>query len=87
MENTTIIGIAASVFTGISLLPQLLKLGKEKKASDISMMMLGTLFTGLILWCWYGFRMKDWVIICANAFSLILNGWIVLLNIYYKKKE
>lgn len=40
MENTTIIGIVASIFTGISLLPQLLKLAKEKKASDISMLML-----------------------------------------------
>ena len=87
MDNTTIIGIAASTFTGISLLPQLLKIVKEKKASDISMLMLGTLFTGLLLWCWYGFRLNDWIIICANSLSLFLNAWIVLLNIYYKKRE
>ena len=87
MDNTTIIGIAASTFTGMFLLPQVLKLVKEKKSSDISMRMLGTLFAGLILWCWYGIRLNDWVIICANAVSLILNAWIVLLNMRYKEKE
>ena len=87
MSITTIIGIGASVFTGISLLPQLVKLIKEKKASDISMLMLGTLFTGLALWIWYGFRINDWVLILANSVSLVLNTLIVLLNLYHKKKS
>lgn len=87
MSNTTIIGLAASVFTGISLLPQLLKLIKEKKSSDISMLMLATLFAGLVLWIWYGVRLNDWVIIGANIVSSFLNGAIVILNMAYKKKE
>jgi len=75
----------ASIFTGISLLPQLLKLVKEKKASDISMLMLATLFTGLALWIWYGFRINDWIIIFANSVSLIINFLIVIINFRYKK--
>jgi MtN3 and saliva related transmembrane protein len=75
----------ASIFTGISLLPQLLKLIKEKKASDISMWMLATLFTGLALWIWYGFRINDWIIIFANSVSLILNLLIVFINFQYKR--
>jgi MtN3 and saliva related transmembrane protein len=75
----------ASVFTGISLLPQLIKLVKEKKPSDISMWMLATLFTGLALWIWYGFRISDWIIVFANSFSLILNLLIVIINFHYKK--
>ena len=85
MNITTVIGIVASVFTGISLLPQLLKLIKEKKASDISMLMLATLFTGLALWIWYGFRINDWIIIFANSVSLIINFLIVIINFRYKK--
>ena len=85
MQATTVIGIVASVFTGVSLLPQLVKLVKEKKASDISMVMLATLFTGLALWVWYGVRIKDWVIVCANTVSLLMNGAILVLNVYYKK--
>lgn len=38
MNITTIIGILASFFTAISLLPQLIKLLKEKRSSDISML-------------------------------------------------
>ena len=85
LNSTTIIGIVASIFTGISLLPQLLKLTKEKKASDISMWMLATLFTGLALWIWYGFRINDWIIIFANSVSLVLNLLIVVINFRYKK--
>lgn len=87
MNSTTIIGIVASAFTGISLLPQLIKLIREKKASDISMLMLITLLTGLGLWIWYGFRINDWVIIGANALSLGLNSAIILLNLKYKEKK
>ena len=85
--SATVIGIIASVFTGISLLPQLIKLLKEKQSSDISMVMLGTLFTGLALWIWYGIKIEDYIIIIANGVSLSLNAWIVLLNFYYKKRE
>jgi len=85
LNSTTIIGIVASIFTGISLLPQLLKLIKEKRASDISMLMLATLFTGLALWIWYGFRINDWIIIFANSVSLIINFLIVIINFRYKK--
>src|SRR4051812_22034906 len=87
MTTTTIIGIVASVFTGISLFPQLVKLVKEKKASDISMLMLVTLLGGLILWIVYGSRKNDPVIIISNAVSLLLNVAIVFLNMYYKNKR
>jgi MtN3 and saliva related transmembrane protein len=85
LNITTVIGIVASIFTGISLLPQLLKLIREKKASDISMLMLATLLTGLALWIWYGFRINDLIIIFANSVSLILNLLIVVINFRYKK--
>jgi MtN3 and saliva related transmembrane protein len=85
--SATIIGIVASVFTGISLLPQLIKLIRDKQSSDISMVMLATLFTGLALWIWYGVKIKDWIIIIANGVSLALNVCIVLLNFYYKSLE
>jgi MtN3 and saliva related transmembrane protein len=85
LNITTVIGIVASIFTGISLLPQLLKLIKEKKPSDISMLMLVTLLTGLALWVWYGSRINNWIIIFANSISLILNLLIVIINFRYKK--
>jgi len=66
-------------------LPQLLKIVKEKKADDISAIMLLVLLTGLGLWVLYGFLKKDWILIIANSFSFLLNLVISILKVVYKK--
>lgn len=84
MGVETRIGIIASVFTGIALLPQLIKIIKEKKSVGVSFLMLSSMFVGISLWIWYGFMKDDYIIIISNAFSLIVNILIVLLSIKYK---
>ena len=81
----SIIGISDSVFTAMASLPQLLKIVKEKKADDISAIMLLVLLTGLGLWVLYGFLKKDWILIIANSFSFLLNLVISILKVVYKK--
>ena len=49
-DQTQVIGIIAGICTGISLLPQLFKIIKEKKADDISYFMLFILLAGLAGW-------------------------------------
>ena len=85
MDTTQLIGIGASIGTGISLLPQLIKLVKEKKAENVSMGMMLVLLSGLILWVIYGIRKEDWIIITSNAVSLLLNATIILLSLKYKR--
>jgi MtN3 and saliva related transmembrane protein len=85
MNFISIIGIAASALTAISLLPQLIKLIKEKKAEDVSMGMLLILLCGLALWIYYGILKKDWIIIVANCFSLLVNIIVSTLTIKYKQ--
>jgi len=53
MKLELIIGIVASLFSAVSLVPQLFKLIKEKKAENISMPMLLILFAGLSGWIYY----------------------------------
>jgi len=84
MSIETLVGIGASAFTATSLLPQLIKLIKEKKAEGVSVVMLVVLFTGLALWIWYGFLKSDWIIIISNSFALIINFAIGALTIRYK---
>jgi MtN3 and saliva related transmembrane protein len=86
MDSVTWIGIAASVGTGISLLPQLIKICREKKAADISYPMLATLLGGLACWIWYGVIKNDAIIIISNAVSLCINLAIFYYNNKYKKK-
>ena len=86
MDITTGIGIGAGICTGISLLPQLIKLIKEKKANNLSLFYLVILFVGLVLWIWYGMRKSDIPIVATNVVSLLLNVCIIGLSVRYKKK-
>ena len=85
MEITSIIGIAAGICTSVSLLPQLFKIIKEKKAEAISYFMLFILLTGLALWVWYGIMQEDYPIIVTNSFSFIVNALVIIFTIRYKK--
>ena len=87
MEFTEIVGITAGVFTAVSLLPQLIKLVKHKKAEDISLFYLIILLCGLSLWVYYGFLRDDLPIILTNSFSLLLNIITLILGAKYKKKN
>lgn len=86
MDSTQIVGIIAGIFTAVSLLPQLIKIIKEKKAEDVSPWMLIILMVGLALWLCYGFLKTDWPIIVTNAFSLLLNTAVLILRYKYKDK-
>lgn len=80
-----IVGIAAGVFTSVSLLPQLVKMIKTKKAEDISLFYLIILLTGLSLWVAYGFMRDDKPIIFTNIFSLLVNLTLIILGVRYKR--
>ena len=85
MNWTQLIGLAAGICTACSLLPQVIKTLKEKKAEDVSLGMLFLLQAGLILWIVYGVKRSDMPIILTNCFSLLVNIVMVVLGIKYKK--
>ena len=80
-----LIGIIAGIFTSASLMPQLIKTFKTKKAEEISLIMLVTLMLGIALWIYYGILRKDLPIIITNAFSCLLNVILIILRLKYKK--
>lgn len=82
-----IVGITAGILTGASMLPQVIKMFKEKKASQVSIFMLLILVSGLGLWIWYGALKQDWPIIITNAFSLTLNIIMIVLRFKYRDKK
>jgi MtN3 and saliva related transmembrane protein len=84
--NANTIGIAAGVLTAVSMMPQVIKTIREKKAADISPFMLLLLMTGLALWVWYGCVRKDWPLILTNAFSFLLNSAMLILRLKYGRK-
>lgn len=78
-------GIIAGIFTSASLLPQLIKIIKEKKVEDLSMGMFVALMIGVGLWIVYGFLKDDYPIIVTNCFSFVLNVAILVLRFRYKR--
>ena len=86
-SQTEIVGLTAGICTSMSLLPQLIKLFKNKKAEDISLFYLLILFTGLALWIWYGILRDDVPILVTNGFSLVINGIIIVLGVKYKRAQ
>jgi MtN3 and saliva related transmembrane protein len=87
MNWTQVIGIAAGICTSTSLIPQVVKTIKEKKAEDISLVVFLVLGTGVILWIVYGIKKNDPPIIATNAFSLLVNIIMIILGIKYKKQK
>ena len=87
MNSVTIIGIVASICTATSMIPQLTKLIAEKKANEISVLMLAILFIGISCWIIYGILKMDWIIITSNSFSILVNFALTILTIKYKNKD
>ena len=87
MDGTMMIGIGAGLCTAVSLLPQLVKMLREKKANDISLFYLFILLVGLILWIVYGIKKDDLPVTLTNVAALVLNIMIILFGIRYKSQN
>lgn len=86
MSITQLIGLFAGICTASSLLPQLIKTIKEKRAEEISKAMLFVLMTGVATWVVYGVLRNDMPIIVTNSFSLLLNITMIFLRFKYSRQ-
>jgi MtN3 and saliva related transmembrane protein len=83
MENMFWIGIVAGILTSVSMLPQLIKILKEKDAQNVSIVMIIVLICGLSVWIVYGVMREDWPLIVTNSFSVLVNTLILIFRIKY----
>jgi MtN3 and saliva related transmembrane protein len=87
LNYTSILGIVAGILTSSSLLPQLIKIIREKKVEDLSVGMFVTLMIGVLLWIVYGILRDDMPIIFTNAFSVLINICILFFRFKYKRAK
>jgi MtN3 and saliva related transmembrane protein len=81
---TEAMGILAGVLTSTSILPQVIKKVREKKADDISMVMLIILLCGIVDRLWnYEKRPPHHF---TNSFSFLINIVLIALRIKYKNR-
>lgn len=82
-----VLGLVAGGITSVAMMPQLIKVIKEKNAEDISVLMLLVLITGLSLWVWYGILQNELPIILSNSFSVLVNITLLICCMMFKKKS
>lgn len=79
----TVIGILSAIGTTAAWLPQVVQTWRTRKAEDFSWSYLALFSGGVAGWIVYGILKKDWVIIAANAVTLLL----VLTVFFVKARE
>lgn len=84
MSTENIIGILAGTLTSVSALPQLIKIIKEKKGSDVSYIMLFVLVAGLCTWVVYGVMKNDLPVMITNAVAAVINLLIIIFKKLYE---
>ena len=84
MDLIDIIGIVAGIFTSSSIVPQIIKTLKKKKAREVSVFMFIVMMTGNALWVYYGFDKSDIAIISTNFLALGLNITMVVLKYRFR---
>lgn len=84
--NENILGLVAGGITSVAMLPQLIKVLKEKDVKDLSLLMILFLITGLSLWVWYGFIKDELPIILSNAFAVLVNVSLLISYFMYRKR-
>ena len=87
MNQITWVGLVASVLTTLASVPQLIKICKEKKAENISLMWVFILFLGLCGWIYYGILKKDMIIFVSNTIAALINAGIAVSAIIYKQNK
>lgn len=81
-----VIGIIAGIFTSISMVPQLIKVIKEKDVENISPIMITILLVGVSMWVVYGLMLKEWPIILSNAFSVLVNATLLICYFFFRER-
>ena len=67
-----IVGTAAALCSITSFAPQMIKIWKERDASNVSLKTYSLTVTCFVLWTVYGVMITAWPIIVANACALVM---------------
>lgn len=81
------VGVLAGLCSMASFVPQIVKIVREKDASNISLRMFAVSASAFALWSTYGLLQKSWPLIAANLVCLALVLTIVGLRLRFSGKE
>lgn len=74
-------GLAAGALTTLSFVPQVRRTRRAGQARDFSLPMLLMFVGGVALWLAYGVMVNSVAVIAANAVTLVLAGYILVIKL------
>ena len=77
------IGSLAAILTTVSFVPQAWRTWRTKDVAAISLGMYVIFTSGVALWLVYGWLLRAWPIVAANAVTLVLAGAILVMRLRY----
>lgn len=81
MDTAEMVGLVAGALTTLAYVPQVAKTLRTGSARDFSLPMLLMLVLGLVLWLVSGWLKGSASLVVANAVTLALAGWILLVKL------
>jgi len=81
MTGLDFLGYCAATLTTVSFVPQAWQTFRTRDVSGISLAMYSVFTLGIALWLGYGWMLRAWPIIIANAITLGLAASILAMKI------
>ena len=81
-----IVGTFAALCSMTSFVPQIVKIWRDRDASEISLRMYLITVTGFSLWIAYGVLTRSWPVAVSNAVCLGLSGAILTLKWRFSRR-
>lgn len=78
-----LIGYLAATLTTISFVPQAWLVWRTRRAENLSLAMYLVFATGVALWLVYGLWIGSWPVVIANAITLMLAGFILVMKLRF----
>lgn len=78
------IGYVAAFLTTASFVPQAWLTLRTRDVSGISLGMYSVFTTGVALWLLYGWLTRAWPVVLANAVTLALAGFILVMKLRFR---
>ena len=82
-----IVGTAAALCSITSFAPQMIKIWKERDASNVSLKTYSLTVTCFVLWTVYGVMSTAWPIIVANACALVMAAAVLGMKWRFRDGE
>jgi MtN3 and saliva related transmembrane protein len=84
MNHTELIGYLAAALTTFAFVPQVLHTWRLRSAHGISLHMYAVFASGVALWLVYGLLLGAWPLILANAVTLALALFIIVMKVRFR---